>query len=162
MEKCAMPEPGRNQNLLRKLPSVDALMQEPELRDSAAACSTRIVADSIRSSVETFRKQLLAQMPPDLDEQHLRRQIIDRAMIQIRRAIGPHYRRAVNATGIVLHTGLGRAVLPARAIRQIAEELAGYSLLQVDQETGEDQPHALESAESTRKFYTGEAPPPAP
>lgn len=137
MEKCAMPEPGRNQNLLRKLPSVDALMQEPELRDSAAACSTRIVADSIRSSVETFRKQLLAQMPPDLDEQHLRRQIIDRAMIQIRRAIGPHYRRAVNATGIVLHTGLGRAVLPARAIRQIAEELAGYSLLQVDQETGE-------------------------
>ncbi len=48
----------------------------------------------------------------------------------------PYYRKAINATGIILHTGLGRAVLPKQAISQIQEELSGYSLLQVDIETG--------------------------
>lgn len=43
----------------------------------------------------------------------------------------------INATGIVLHTGLGRAVLPPAAHRQIQEQLGGYSLLQVDIGTGE-------------------------
>jgi L-seryl-tRNA(Ser) seleniumtransferase len=48
----------------------------------------------------------------------------------------PFYRYVVNATGIVLHTGLGRAVLPQAALRQIATELQGYSLLQLSAETG--------------------------
>jgi len=48
----------------------------------------------------------------------------------------PYYRRVVNATGIILHTGLGRAVLPSQALRQIQDELSGYSLLQADTETG--------------------------
>ncbi len=44
--------------------------------------------------------------------------------------------RAVNATGVILHTALGRAVLPPRAMQRIREELAGYSLVQVDLTTG--------------------------
>ena len=51
---------------------------------------------------------------------------------RIKAALGPHYRKAINATGIILHTGLGRAVLPAAALRQIATELSGFSVLQVD------------------------------
>ncbi len=50
----------------------------------------------------------------------------------IEAVIRPHYRRAVNATGIILHTGLGRAVLSAKAIEQIQQTLQSYSLLQVD------------------------------
>ena len=49
----------------------------------------------------------------------------------------PFYRRAINATGIILHTGLGRAVLPQAAVDQVAAELRGYSILQQDAETGE-------------------------
>lgn len=49
----------------------------------------------------------------------------------------PHYRKVINATGIILHTALGRAVLPRQAIDQVAEELSGYSLLQADVETGQ-------------------------
>ena len=49
----------------------------------------------------------------------------------------PHYRKAINATGVILHTGLGRAVLAREVIDQIATELAGYSLLQIDLETGQ-------------------------
>jgi L-seryl-tRNA(Ser) seleniumtransferase len=50
--------------------------------------------------------------------------------------VGPYYRRVINATGIILHTALGRAALPAKAIRQIRTELGGYSLLQADPATG--------------------------
>ena len=51
---------------------------------------------------------------------------------RIKATLGRHYRKAINATGIILHTGLGRAVLPAAALRQIVEELSGFSVLQVD------------------------------
>jgi L-seryl-tRNA(Ser) seleniumtransferase len=48
----------------------------------------------------------------------------------------PYYRRVINATGIILHTGLGRAVLPEKAIKRISDELSGYSILQLGIETG--------------------------
>jgi L-seryl-tRNA(Ser) seleniumtransferase len=47
-----------------------------------------------------------------------------------------YYRKVVNAAGIVLHTGLGRAVLPDAALQQIQHQLCGYSLLQVSIEDG--------------------------
>ena len=46
----------------------------------------------------------------------------------------------INATGVILHTALGRAVLPQKAVRQIVDELSGYSLLQADPETGRRSP----------------------
>jgi L-seryl-tRNA(Ser) seleniumtransferase len=55
---------------------------------------------------------------------------------QVETLLNPFYRRVVNAAGIVLHTGLGRAVLPAAAMRQLQQEMGGYSLLQVSVEDG--------------------------
>ena len=66
----------------------------------------------------------------------LRRTILDQVDRRVRAAAGPYYRKVINATGIILHTALGRAVLPERAIRQIQAELSGYSLVQVDVATG--------------------------
>jgi L-seryl-tRNA(Ser) seleniumtransferase len=51
--------------------------------------------------------------------------------------MAPHYRKVINATGIILHTALGRAVVPRRAIEQIEDELSGYSLVQADIESGQ-------------------------
>jgi L-seryl-tRNA(Ser) seleniumtransferase len=51
--------------------------------------------------------------------------------------MAPHYRKVINATGIILHTALGRAVVPRRAIEQIENELSGYSLVQADIESGQ-------------------------
>jgi len=49
----------------------------------------------------------------------------------------PQYRKVINAMGIILHTGLGRAVLPQKALDHLANVMSGYSLLQVDVATGQ-------------------------
>jgi L-seryl-tRNA(Ser) seleniumtransferase len=55
---------------------------------------------------------------------------------EVERATAPHLRRVINATGVVLHTNLGRAPLSARAAAAVAEVASGYSNLELDLESG--------------------------
>jgi len=127
---------AQTQQLMRKVPSVDAILKEPELEALAAQYGRRPVADAVREAVEETRKQLLAQPASDMDEPAIQRRIVTAAKDRLGTIVRPYYRRAVNATGIILHTGLGRAVLSAQALDQIQQTLQSYSLIQVDQETG--------------------------
>jgi len=126
-----------NQQLLRKLPSVDDLLSAEELQKVGKAVPQRIVADEVRAAIDQVRRLLMTQPPADVNEETLRRSIIDRAAERIASAGRPHYRRVVNATGIILHTALGRAVLGQRALQQIQQHIGGYSLLQMDLETSQ-------------------------
>ena len=122
---------------LRKLPSVDTLLKEPELESYIASIGRKAVAHSVREAVEEVRRILTAENAPEMDENVIRQKVMVAAGVRLKAIIEPYYRRAINATGIILHTGLGRAVFAQQAIRQIQEELSGYSLLQLDVETGE-------------------------
>ncbi|MCU0913218.1 MAG: L-seryl-tRNA(Sec) selenium transferase [Planctomycetes bacterium] len=124
------------QALLRKVPSVDSLLSEPALAAWVADCGREPVADAVRAAVEEMRRQFLAGSASETSEAAVRSRILAAATEQLQGLARPFYRRAVNATGIILHTGLGRAVLPARALAQIQETLQSYSLLQVDRATG--------------------------
>jgi L-seryl-tRNA(Ser) seleniumtransferase len=124
-------------SVLRKLPSVDTLLKEPQLESYIARIGRNAVVNSVREAVEEVRKLLGAEPPPEMDEKAIYQKVIDAAKGQLEAIIKPYYRKAINATGIILHTGLGRAVLATQALRQIQEELSGYSLLQLDAETGE-------------------------
>ena len=121
---------------LRKLPSVDSLLRDPDLESSIAELGRAVVANSIRQAIEETRERISTEKAARLDEGATRQRIIADVKGKLRVAAEPYYRRVVNATGIILHTGLGRAVLPAAALRQIHDELSGYSLLQADAETG--------------------------
>jgi L-seryl-tRNA(Ser) seleniumtransferase len=68
----------------------------------------------------------------DLEFDHL----VDRTCAEARRLVAPHPRRVVNATGVLLHTNLGRAPLAASAQAAVAEATRGYSDLELDLETG--------------------------
>jgi L-seryl-tRNA(Ser) seleniumtransferase len=124
------------EQLLRRIPSVDAVLQRAESAWRAAGVPRRVLVDCIRAAVAQVRGLVTSENGPLFDEQSLDHAIVDQVDRRVRAAAGPHYRKVINATGIILHTALGRAVLPARAIRQIQEELSGYSLVQVDLETG--------------------------
>jgi L-seryl-tRNA(Ser) seleniumtransferase len=122
--------------VLRKLPSVDALLKDAVLESSAAELGRKVVADSIRQAIDEIRELLVAGKAAESDEGAIRQKIIAEVKLRLEAVAKPYYRKVVNATGIILHTALGRAVLSEKALRQIREELSGYSLLQVDTETG--------------------------
>ncbi|MFO8013812.1 MAG: L-seryl-tRNA(Sec) selenium transferase [Phycisphaerae bacterium] len=121
-------------DLLRKIPGVDSLLEA--MASEPIAAPRQVVVDAVRQAVDAARERLLAGAEAVGSEDGLRAWILADARRRLRDLAGPHYRKVVNATGIILHTALGRAVLAEKARRQIADELAGYSLLQADPETG--------------------------
>jgi len=122
--------------MLRKLPSVDALLKDPEMKRCVAEMGRKLVVDSIRRAMDDVRESLMTGAPAEVDENTICQDVVLGAKEHLSALRRPHYRKVVNATGIILHTALGRAVLSARALRQIQDELSGYSLLQADVETG--------------------------
>ena len=123
-------------NRLRDLPSVEAVLRQLETAGRAADLPRRLLVDVVRAVLGQARQRVLSDQAGPQDRETLQHWIVERVQQQAAATAGPHYRRVINATGIILHTALGRAVLPARAIRQIQDELTGYSLVQVDVATG--------------------------
>jgi len=122
--------------LLRKIPAVDVLLQDADVKRLAEGIPRRIVVEAIRESVEETRQLILSEPTERCNEATIRESILTRVEAKSRSAMGPHYRKAINATGIILHTNLGRAVLAPQALRQIQQDLSGYSVLQIDIGTG--------------------------
>lgn len=121
---------------LRKLPSVEAVLADPQLLSHAEQWPRAILRGLARSAVAHVRAELENGLLGDADAPAIYRAVILRAVTEMRVALEPHYRKVINATGIILHTGLGRAVLPEAAMRHLVEDLSRYSLLQMDVETG--------------------------
>jgi len=126
--------------VLKRIPAVDALLQEPAIATLADDVPRRVLVECVREAVDELRAELSGAAAgaevTSADEDKLRAWLVDRVRRRVELAVTPHYRKVVNATGIILHTGLGRAVLPKLAMRRFQEELAGYSLLQTDVATG--------------------------
>jgi len=125
-----------DQSILRRLPSVDALLGADPLRQLVASVPHVLLVDAVRAALDEARQGLLRGGCASQTAEALHAWTLARALDLVHAATRPHFRRAINATGIILHTALGRAVLAARALDQIRSELAGYSVLQVDVETG--------------------------
>ena len=121
-----------NQQLLRQIPSVDTVLKAFEATASGRRFPQRIVVESIRDSIEQIRRRIVSGKGENLDQEAIRQEIIADIEQRAAAVMNPHYRRVINAAGIVLHTGLGRAVLCSEAIEQIRDQIGGYSLLQVD------------------------------
>jgi L-seryl-tRNA(Ser) seleniumtransferase len=124
------------QELLRDIPPVDVLVQSVEARLPGRDVPRGVLVDAVRSAAAAARRAVqdgeLSEASPD----GFRELILADVRSRIAATLGPFHRKVVNATGVILHTALGRAVLPPRAVRQIAGELSGYSLLQADVESG--------------------------
>jgi L-seryl-tRNA(Ser) seleniumtransferase len=115
---------------VRGLPSVDKLLSHPILANETAA-GHELLRDAVRQVLDEARAGALAGSPiPDLDT--LAEKVVERARDGMRVRLG----YVVNATGVVLHTGLGRARLCDSARRALDEAAKGHSLLETVPETG--------------------------
>ncbi len=125
-----------NNEALRKIPSVEAVLQELSSTRWAAGVPHQLLAICVRQAVADTRAAITDAGAQTGEETETAAKVISKTATLVRQARGPHYRRAVNASGIILHTALGRAVLAGKALRQIEDELSSYSVLQIDTETG--------------------------
>ncbi|WP_227763432.1 L-seryl-tRNA(Sec) selenium transferase [Zhaonella formicivorans] len=121
--------------LLRGLPAVDEVLQADEIQAAMAKSGRSIIVNCIREAIGEIRKQILAGQPVGHDG--LKAQVIARTLFIARQKEKYNLRPVLNATGIILHTNLGRAVLSAKAKEAINRVAGSYNNLELDLATGE-------------------------
>jgi L-seryl-tRNA(Ser) seleniumtransferase len=133
---------------LRAIPSVDELLSQPRLLALAEKSGRALVTQTVRQVLADFRARLKNEPPQSavpngeaFDEAPLDARVIADVVVgvveKVETAVAPSLRRVINATGVVLHTNLGRAPLSRAAVAQITATAAGYSNLEYDTARGE-------------------------
>ena len=114
----------------RKIPAVDSLLRSDPARRAAAHLGRPLVKRTLEDVLSEARRAAAVGEDPPADE------------ILLAQALGRASRAShgtvpvINATGVILHTNLGRAPLPERAVRAAAHAARSYTDLEVDRETG--------------------------
>jgi L-seryl-tRNA(Ser) seleniumtransferase len=131
--------PSLRQQVLRKIPSVDEILSRPEIVGLLNAHPRNIVVEAIRNGLGRLREELLHRE----DLSHLDDTLFSFENLyplfqkEIDLQIQPRLRRVINATGVVIHTNLGRAPLHPSALKHMIEVSKAYSNLEYDIELGE-------------------------
>ncbi len=119
---------------LSKLPKVDALLASPRAEELLQAFSRAPVVDALRMQLEARRQRMLQGEEPD--GEFSQASFFEAVESGLRAKRQPSLRRVINATGIVLHTNLGRAPLAECAIEAVVGVARGYSNLEYDLAAG--------------------------
>ena len=131
--------PSPRQQVLRKIPSVDEILSKPQIADLLRTYPRTVVVDAVRNGLKRLRQQLLDKEEfSDVEEdsfsfEHLyplfRREIDLQVQLRLRPLI--------NATGVVIHTNLGRSPLHPSALQHMIDIAKAYSNLEYDLDLGE-------------------------
>jgi L-seryl-tRNA(Ser) seleniumtransferase len=142
-------------NVFRNIPSVNELLESPPLRQlveranrNTVVAGVRRFLDSMRTEIQTAAADIKVPTPSELAE---------RIAHWIANEATANLRPAINATGILLHTGLGRAPLAEAAIQALGDVARGYSSLEVDVSTGERSQRVQDVAEALVNLTGAEA-----
>ncbi len=116
------------------MPAIDRWLRSQHASDLCAEFGRSEVADIMRSHLERIRDKAARGIEPPTDLEDAAYFDLLRADLVRRRCDG--FRHVINATGIVIHTNLGRAPLADEAIAAVTRIARGYSNLELDLETG--------------------------
>ncbi|MGO0122295.1 L-seryl-tRNA(Sec) selenium transferase [Desulfothermobacter acidiphilus] len=111
-----------NTSLLRQLPAMDELLRHPEVAELIASHSRGMVRYAARKVMDRLREELLRGDRSQVD--------LPTILSYLRQELRPRLRRVINATGVVLHTNLGRALLSARAREAVLQAMTHYTNLE--------------------------------
>ena len=139
-------------NAFRSIPSVNELLDSPPLKRLVDRVSRNVVVsgvrsflDNMRSDVQTAAAEIKIPTPGELAER------IAEWIVNEER---PPLRPVINATGIILHTGLGRAPLAEAAVQAMVDIARGYASVEVDVESGE-RSQRVQAVEKLLRQLTG-------
>jgi len=119
---------------LRKLPAIDRVLKTAAAGRLKTRFLPRLVDAEVRALVEDLRETTKEGGDPgDLAPEA----VAERAGARLLARLAPGVVRCVNATGVILHTGLGRAAFPPKVLEALDRELSGYCVVSVDRQEGQ-------------------------
>lgn len=120
------------QTRLRALPKIDEMLKDPRIVERLESTPRSIALDALRFAIDQERARVLSGgHEVDVDG------IMAAALAHMAQRNQPSLRRVINATGVIVHTNLGRSILSPAATAAVAEVAGGYSTLEYDVESGE-------------------------
>ncbi len=126
----------KQQRLLRKLPGVDHLLELWDKKQPIEDIPRTVLVRSIRTTIDRLRMRILVD-DELLDETMFSdNQLLQLATQAVNKSMKFNLKRVINATGVVVHTNLGRSLLPESVARHVAEISSYYSNLEFDLERG--------------------------
>ncbi len=125
----------RSATLLRQIPSVDELLAQPRLARLSERVDRSLVVEIAREILADVRA-LIARDPEAAAAALAPASLDERVAAEVERALAPSLRPVINATGVVLHTNLGRAPLGPEAVERLRRTATQYSNLEYDLAAG--------------------------
>ncbi len=129
--------------LLRQIPAVEHLLQTPQVsalfsqaeRSVVSHCASDVLR-RVRASIISGEDQEVWFIQHDAEKRLDEAALLDAIARKFDEAVSCSMRRVVNATGVIIHTNLGRSVLPEEAVEAVMMAASGYSSLEYDLEQG--------------------------
>jgi L-seryl-tRNA(Ser) seleniumtransferase len=138
---------------LRRLPSIDKLLNSELALQMEALYGRNALVHTLRETLDNTRKSILDGELIPVDEQS----ILQSAESQLMAAFMPTLRPVINATGVIIHTNLGRALLSEDAQKAVQAVAANYSNLEFNLENGKRGSRYLHAEESLKELTGAEA-----
>jgi L-seryl-tRNA(Ser) seleniumtransferase len=131
--------PSLRQQVLHKIPSVDEILSRPEITDLLKIHPRTVVVEAIRKGLGRLRSEILnKENLSDLEDALFSFEYLyPLFQREIELQIQPQLRRVINATGVVIHTNLGRSPLHPSALQHLMDVARNYSNLEYDLDLGE-------------------------
>ena len=140
-------------DLLRNIPSVTELLESDEIQVVLESTQSEFVVAAARQALDRLRNAILAHDEHEVDVQKLTLDICK----QVKSLTRSPLQSCINATGIILHTGLGRAPLAQQAVDAMAEAGQGYSSVELHLETGKRSKRVDAVEKKLLQLFGGEA-----
>ena len=140
-------------DLLRNIPSVTELLDSPAIKDLLISTPNGLVVEATRTSLDELRSDILAHNVDNINQAELIQIITSKVNL----AYSTSLQSCINATGIILHTGLGRAPLAVEAVQAMAVIGQTYSSVEIDLDTGKRSQRVAAVEQKLTRLFGGEA-----
>ncbi|MHB8842671.1 MAG: L-seryl-tRNA(Sec) selenium transferase, partial [Candidatus Aquicultor sp.] len=122
---------------LRQLPKVDEVLDLPEVKHLSSLYPRPLIVDGVRYVIDERRGTILSMPDDELDGIDVSASSLMSDLEDwLEKQYAPSLKRVINATGVVIHTNLGRSILSASAIDAVVAAASNYSNLEFDLEKG--------------------------
>ncbi len=119
-------------DLLRQIPGVDEVISSPEFKTLFASNPRHLVVERVREVLDEVRGKILKNPQAKLNVVPSHAELAG----EVEKRLRPNLKKVVNATGVILHTNLGRAPLSKQAQENLVAVSSGYSNLEIDLRSG--------------------------